>query len=178
MECPPKLLDVLRIHPREEVKVFGVVGSDPDDAGCSRHPVRQAGRDGKRVRAAARAANQRETLDPDVIRNRPDIVDAIDDASARMPFGTSVARAVVGNDSRSDIRVVALVVVPAQARSWRSVQREDGEAVGVAPLGIRKCAPIASRRNAGFQRHVWIIRASRLDASVSNATTATYRGRL
>ena len=149
-ERPPKLLDVVGIHPREEVEVLGVIGDDPDDAGYSRHPVRQARRDGKRVWTAARAADDGEALDPEVIGKRADILDAVDDASARMPVGSSVAGAVVGDDSRSGIRVDALVVVPAQARPRRSVQREDGEAVRVAPFGIRQCAPIASRRALGL----------------------------
>jgi hypothetical protein len=65
------------------------------------------------VWTATRAADDGEVLDPEVIGKCTHVLDAVDNASTRLPVGSSVARTVVGNDSRSGIRVDALVVVPA-----------------------------------------------------------------
>src|SRR5262249_38400158 len=156
-ERPPKPLDVGRIHSGEEVEALGVIGRKPDYASGSRHPVRQARSDCERVWTATRTAYDGKVLDPEVIGERTDILDAVDDASAPMPVGSSVARAVVGDDSRSCVFVDALVVMPAQARPRGSVEREDGEAVGVAPFGVCQRSPVASPR-MGFRQHAGSLR--------------------
>ena len=61
--------------------------------------------------------------------------DAVDDPPPLVPCGPAVPRAVVREEADAEGPHGGLVRRPVEARSWRPVQLEDGEPVGVAPLG-------------------------------------------
>jgi hypothetical protein len=64
------------------------------------------------VWGTARRAEYCELGDAQCVCERGYIIDAVDDAPTAVALGLSVARPVVGDDSRPDIGVDALVVVP------------------------------------------------------------------
>ena len=150
-ERPLELSHVERVHPLQPVEVRDVVGRRRDHAGGPSHSVRHARGDCERVGAASRSARDREAFQLQAVGDRDDIRGAIHDASTPVPVRPSVTGPVVGDDPRPGLAVLALVVVPCEARVGRAVQEEDGEAAGVAPLRERQRAPVGRRGRRGVR---------------------------
>ena len=110
-----------------------------------------------------------------MIRDRRNIVNAVDDSPAGMPFGCAVAGPVIGDDSGSNVHVLALVEVPVEAAAGSAVQRKDRKACRIAPLSECERAPVSRGRDFSACDHAWGSYASGVGVSFHDARVESPR---
>ena len=95
----------------------------------------------ERVRSAAGAAGHGEALETEMVRERDDVGDTVDDSATGEPGRTAVARPVVGDEPRPGLeRTARGSRVPVEPAARCPVQAHHREAVGVAPLRVAESA--------------------------------------
>jgi hypothetical protein len=142
---PLDLLHVLRVHPAHPFVFLEARGAErcyPDGADPTNDPVGKKRRAGEHMRTAARAAGHTEAVEAELVGERRNVGRLVGHVPAVMAIGPTVAGAIVGHpvDTGPDIDLLDRPAV--EPAAGRSVQSEDGEAVGIAPRRIRERPPV------------------------------------
>ena len=125
LQRPTGLLDVEWGHAFEPIEVRRVNRHEAYNAGASGHPLGQTRGNREAVGPATGGADHSEPLDAELVRTRGNVGDAVHDLSAAGAVGAAVAGSVVGDHPCTDFGVRALVVMPIEARTGRTMQQED-----------------------------------------------------
>ena len=138
LERGAELLDVDVGEVGEEVEV-GRVGRRRRDQGADTHDaISQERTAGERMGCAAGAADDREALEAELVRDRRDVRGGVDDRTAEMWVGSSIARAVVRDHPHAVVLVQRGIGVSRQATAGSPVADEDRHPVGRAALDERQ----------------------------------------
>src|ERR1022692_4294115 len=142
--CPVAFADVESGHSVEPVQVLGVRWGKPNQDRRALYPFAQSSRTGEGVRTAAGAADNTETVDPQLVSDGAYIRSRVRDGPPAMTTRHAVARSVVADQPDTQPVQDARPWSRAGTAARRAVQQEDGHAVRPTPALHGHAAPIGN----------------------------------